>query len=119
MNIYNGDPVWLQHLAWLLGKPSTWLTILIWVLIAGGFIKAGRRLWQRPNRFWFVLFVFGFVAALLGYLAFTVWAHHMFTVGMAAHLIPIIRVVKFTIVLFGIASAIWIIWDWQEARRAN
>ncbi|WP_271078540.1 hypothetical protein [Aurantiacibacter sp. MUD61] len=55
-----GDPLWGQHIMWLLGYPETWAYIGMWVLVIVGVVSFGRFLSKQGRA----------VLALALYLAF-------------------------------------------------
>lgn len=71
-----GSPILFQHLFWFLGHPEVYIVILPALGITSEIIATNSR---KP--------IFGYramIASLLGiaFLAFIVWAHHMFVTGM-------------------------------------
>lgn len=71
-----GSPLLWQHLFWFFGHPEVYIVILPAMGIVSEVIPVFSR---KP--------IFGYVAiaystAAIGFLGFSVWAHHMFAVGM-------------------------------------
>jgi cytochrome c oxidase subunit I len=71
-----GSPILFQHLFWFLGHPEVYIVLLPALGITSEIIATNSR---KP--------IFGYramIASLLGiaFLAFIVWAHHMFVTGM-------------------------------------
>lgn len=71
-----GDPVLWQHLFWAFGHPE----VYILVLPAMGIVSEVLPVFSRKPIFGYPFIAWSTVA--IGILGFTVWAHHMFAVGM-------------------------------------
>ncbi|HEV8638807.1 MAG TPA: cytochrome c oxidase subunit I [Chloroflexota bacterium] len=71
-----GDPILWQHMFWIFGHPE----VYILVLPAMGVISEVLPTFSRKPLFGYHFVVYSGVA--IGFLAFGVWSHHMFTTGL-------------------------------------
>ncbi|HYF79620.1 MAG TPA: cytochrome c oxidase subunit I [Symbiobacteriaceae bacterium] len=71
-----GNVVFWQHLFWTFGHPEVYILILP----AMGIVSEILPTYSRKPLFGYSVMVFS--TALIGFMGFTVWSHHMFAVGM-------------------------------------
>jgi cytochrome c oxidase subunit I len=103
-----GDPVLFQHLFWFYSHPA----VYVFVLTGLGVISELLPVFVRKPLFgykWVALSSLGI--ALVG---FTVWAHHMFTSGMAAYLrVPFMYTTLLVAVPTGVKFFSWVATIWR------
>jgi cytochrome c oxidase subunit 1 len=71
-----GDPLLWQHLFWFFGHPE----VYIMILPAMGIVSEVLPAFSRKPIFGYTAVAYSSVA--IGFIGFTVWAHHMFAVGL-------------------------------------
>jgi cytochrome c oxidase subunit I len=112
MNIFNafrgGDPVLFQHLFWFYSHPA----VYVFILTGLGVISELLPVYTRKPLFgyrWVALSSLGI--ALVGFL---VWAHHMFTSGMASYLrVPFMYTTLLVAVPTGVKFFSWVGTMWR------
>jgi cytochrome c oxidase subunit I len=98
-NAGGGSPLLYQHLFWFLAHPEVYVLILPALAIVGEIIPCNTRkpLWGYKTMVYAVM--------VLGFLAFIVWAHHMYITGMGPAISTFFQT---TTVLISIPSVILI-----------
>ena len=71
-----GQPIFWQHLFWIFGHPEVYILILP----AMGIVSEVLPTFSRKPLFGYPLVVFS--GAVIGFLGFAVWSHHMFTTSL-------------------------------------
>lgn len=103
-----GDPVLFQHLFWFYSHPA----VYVFILTGLGVISELLPVFVRKPLYgykWVALSSFGI--ALVGFL---VWAHHMFTSGMAAYLrVPFMYSTLLVAVPTGVKFFSWVATLWE------
>ncbi len=80
-----GSAVLWMHFFWIFGHPE----VYILVLPAFAYHFRGCPVFSRKAIFGYPVMVAATVA--IGFISFSVWAHHMFTIGMTSTEIPFLR----------------------------
>lgn len=106
--VNGGDPILFQHLFWFYSHPA----VYVFILTGLGVISELLPVFARKPLFgyrWVALSSFGI--AIVGFL---VWAHHMFTSGMAAYLrVPFMYSTLLVAVPTGVKFFSWVATIWE------
>lgn len=103
-----GNVILWQHIFWLFGHPEVYILILP----AFGILSEVIPTFSRKRLFGYTSMVFA--TAIIGFLGFMVWAHHMFTVGMGAVTNTLFAVATMLIAVpTGIKIFNWIFTMWK------
>ena len=109
-----GDPVLFQHLFWFYSHPA----VYVFILPGLGIISELLPVFVRKPLFgykWIALSSLGI--ALVGYF---VWAHHMFTAGMASYLrVPFMYSTLLVAIPTGVKFFSWVGTMWRGKMRIN
>ncbi len=87
-----GQPILWQHLFWIFGHPEVYILILPGMGIISEIIPTA----SRKPLYGYPLIVFS--GAVIGFMGFTVWSHHMFTTGLGK-----VATAAFSLLTMGIA----------------
>lgn len=102
-----GNAVLWQHIFWIFGHPEVYILILP----AFGIISEVVSTFSRKRLFGYSSMVFA--TALIGFLGFMVWAHHMFTTGLGPIANAIFAVATMAIAVpTGIKIFNWLLTMW-------
>src|SRR6202045_67869 len=102
-----GDPVMFEHIFWFFGHPE----VYIMILPAFGIISEIIPTFSRKPLFGYEMIAFSSMAIALA--GFMVWAHHMFTSGLAPYLQLPFMLLTFTIAIpTGVKIFSWVATLW-------
>jgi cytochrome c oxidase subunit 1 len=106
------DPLLWQHLFWIFGHPEVYILILP----AFGLVSEVLPTFSRKPLFGYPVMVYSGI--LIGFLAFGVWAHHMFAVGMGPIADTVFSVTTMLIAIpTGVKIFNWIFTMWGGSIR--
>jgi cytochrome c oxidase subunit 1 len=101
-----GNPVLWQHVFWFFGHPEVYIVILP----AMGVVSEVLPVFSRRPLFGYRAFVFATLG--IGFLSFSVWAHHMFTTGQV--LLPFFALMTALIAIpTGVKMFNWLATMWR------
>lgn len=109
-----GNSIIWEHIFWIFGHPEVYILILP----AFGIISEVISTLSRKRLFGYTSMVFATI--LIGFLAFMVWAHHMFTVGLGPVANSIFAIMTMAIAVpTGIKIFNWMFTMWGGQIRLN
>lgn len=110
----SGDPLLWQHLFWFFGHPE----VYIMIMPSFGIISEVLATNSRKPIFGYAAMAFAFAG--ISFVSFTVWAHHMFAVGMSPLADAIFAGMSFVVgVPTGIKIFNWLGTIWRGSLRVN
>lgn len=106
------DVILWQHLFWVFGHPEVYIIILP----AMGIVSEVLATFSRKPIFGYAVVVFS--TALIGFLGFGVWSHHMFTVGQGPVVNTVFALTTMTIAIpTGVKIFNWLATMWGGSLR--
>jgi cytochrome c oxidase subunit I len=109
-----GDPIIWQHLFWFFGHPEVYILILP----AFGIISEVVPVFARRPLFGRITMII--MLGIIGFLGFTVWAHHMFAVGLPTYFNAIMAGTSMLIAIpTGVKIFNWLATMWNGSLRFN
>lgn len=113
-----GDPIYMQHLIWVLGQPETWVTFFLFGCLLIGIVKMAKRLWQRKSWMWGLGFLLMVGLALGYYIWLSVNAVEFYREGRGSELVQL-KIAKQIIFGLPLLSLIWIIVTYVRRRKTG
>ncbi|OQY92203.1 MAG: cytochrome c oxidase subunit I [Chloroflexi bacterium UTCFX4] len=109
-----GDPLLWQHLFWFFGHPEVYIMIMPPFGIISEILATN----SRKPIFGYAAMAFAFAG--ISFVSFTVWAHHMFAVGMSPAADAVFAGMSFVVAVpTGIKIFNWLATIWRGSLRIN
>ncbi len=113
------EPLFLEHLIWLLGHPGTWFTLLVWVLCFAGAIKLGGFIKRRKGSGCSAAFIAASLCLLIVYGYALKQAYEVFVRGAPfSDAIQLLNWINPGLSAFALVSLVWIAVDMLKRKRS-
>lgn len=113
-----GDPVFWQHFMWVLGQPSTWIMLFLFVCLIFGIVKMTRQLWRQKTWIWGMGFFFIACFAIGYYIWLSVNALQFYREGRGSELVKL-KIAKQILLGLSLSSLVWIIISGFSRRKTG